>query len=354
MWAIHATKASDASLALYCLANHWLVPAYSELDYDIHFDKVGFRLLRFFMVRARGIDLPINFTVNSDDFRQIASTVAVRKEIEELLSAQAGLACLDIQTKKYLLSATRLNAEAWQSAYLSKNLQYVKQYIDRYCNDPHSDGERQFAELARSLRTSANWTGFFAQLNSNLADIYDYLRTANGLINRGRYADALYVLAKLYTLPEIAAEERREFTIARILVRRCIRMMRRDRFINVGYEEALVKMAGLSWQDDNRVSHEAVCPLCFQGNRFGSGRYDVELRAYFNGAPARSIDRKLDRLAITCHGACTSTVLVREGECAEGWTQREVRAYLLGLGSPLADHFEGVDLAQLRMMDDED
>src|SRR5438552_2638934 len=101
-------------------------------------------------------------------------------------------------------------------------------------------------------------------------------------------------------------------------------------------------MAGLAWQNDNNVCHEALCPVCGKGGSYGSGDYRVELRVYFSGGAAKSTNRPIQDMRIKCGGSCTvgtgdtSGLYLISGGKTVNWSVSQTRSYLSQIGSPFA------------------
>jgi WD40 repeat protein len=112
--------------------------------------------------------------------------------------------------------------------------------------------------------------------------------------------------------------------------------------------------AGLVWQNDSYVCHEAVCPVCGTGEPFGSGDYQTELRVYFDSGPPRTTDRPITAMRIKCGGPVAHAADRDLSCCGVGtgdvsglyllpardpaWPRQRARAYLKALSSPFADH----------------
>lgn len=108
---------------------------------------------------------------------------------------------------------------------------------------------------------------------------------------------------------------------------------------------------GVSWQSDNYATHEAICPVCGVGNRFGSGDYTTELRVYFQDGDPKSLHRPIDKIRIKCGGKpvsqqdcdsriCTvgtgdSSGLYLLPHTSQSWNRNVVKLYLQLLDSPL-------------------
>ncbi len=112
---------------------------------------------------------------------------------------------------------------------------------------------------------------------------------------------------------------------------------------------------GFVWQNNDYVCHEAICPICGTGAPFETADYRTELRVYFTGNPAHSLNRRIEAMRIKCGGPPVNTADEGCSICTVGtgdssglyllsenhqsrWSLDTVIAYLRLIRSPFANH----------------
>lgn len=112
---------------------------------------------------------------------------------------------------------------------------------------------------------------------------------------------------------------------------------------------------GFVWQNNDYVCHEAICPICGTGAPFETGDYRTDLRVYFTGNPAHSLNRPIEAMRIKCGGPPVNAVDGGCSICTVGtgdssglyllsenhqsrWGLETVIAYLRLIRSPFANH----------------
>lgn len=110
----------------------------------------------------------------------------------------------------------------------------------------------------------------------------------------------------------------------------------------------------INWVNDSRIDHEAICPVCGNGGKYGSGNYSTELRVYFGEGEPQTIERPITEIRIKCLGPAVHAADRDARHCTVGtgdgsglyllpssrpdWHRERVCEYLMSIGSPFASH----------------
>lgn len=347
-WGFQSLPRGDTSVSLYCLCNYWSFPS-EEGTVDSQ-DDVAFRLLRFLVAKLEQVEPPIRFSPRAQDIRNLSEDAWLRREIQELLDPRTGLQCVANGWKKQIWQVIKTRPISWIAKYRAQKLDIILRYIDDYTKQSYTDGEREFAALCERLRPGDGVAGLSPSIALATARAYaqDYslwFASATEAMRHDKPAEALYCAAAYLAAPAVWDDDSSDCAELMELILTAIpRLHGRDSPDTA--DTAATKYPDITWTNDATACHPVICPVCRRGGKLGSGKYGVELRAYFGSGTAESLDRRLLELRIKCGGGCTvgtketsGLYLVERGVCVN-WSRQRTAEYLKDMGSPLAARFE--------------
>lgn len=349
-WGMQSIHRDDKSVPLYCLCNYWSFP--SENNQVDSQDVIAFRMLRILQAKIQKYDVPIRVDPRAEDIRRVSEDAAIRWELREQLAKGSGLTCLADGWKNHILGVLTTRPTAWILEYKSRNLEIIRRHIEEYSRQPIGDGEQEFSQLCRRLRSGNGIDGLSAGVATGRPHTYasdpnSWLKSAHIALSMGKAPEAVYCAAAFLAAPVLRKELDGDIELAmKIILESVPRLRHRNAAAERGSSPSIYR--GMSWTNPNYACHEVVCPVCRKGSEYGSGKYAVELRAYFSysDGPDNSLDRRLTELRIKCGGACTvgtgdssGLYLVQAGACVN-WSRQKTLTYLTNMRSPLACKFE--------------